>query len=1181
MAQSVYAMEPLDDLTFLSSGGEISSLIKTFKWSNTPLGPIKTWSQSLKIALQIALASKFPMQILWGEEYIQFYNDAYIPIAGNKHPHGIGQRGMDCWQEVWDFVSPLLDQVMATGEATWAEDQRLVLNRNGQEEEGYFTFSYSPIRDETGKVGGIFIAVNETTQKVLGERQERALRAEAEVAKENLENVLASISDEFMMFDSNWCFTYVNHRAAASLQKSSQKLLGQYIWELFPDTLETPFYQKLHQAVDTQTATSFEQFCPVTNRWLEHRVYPFGKAVSLLRVDITARKVAEMRLQELTSELQVLYDQAPCGYHAIDIDGVFVQINETELRMLGYKRDEILGKHFSDFIAPECISTYQTNFPQFIQRGWVKDLEFHMIRKDGSILPVSISATAVRDEEGNFMMTRSIMMDISDRKRIERALQASQNQLNTILNTAPASISLCRFFPNRTYITDYHSVGCEALTGYAPEEITSELWVTRTFQADWDAMSTAVFDAVFQEEPITIEYRFRHKDGSVRWIEDHLTSRRDAEQDCWVVTMVGIDITARKQSEAALHESEEQIRNILESINDGFFALNEDWQFTYVNQAGERILDRTPNDLIGKNIWEEYPGLYDTEFERIYREAMQDRRDGSATAFYPEHHRWYAVHAYPAVVGITVYFRDITAQKQAEEAVRQSEARYRYLVESVPQLVWIADAQGCNTYVSQQMCDYIGLPADQLLSLNWQTVIHPDDVEGIGRRWMKSVQSGIPYEAEYRLRRADGVYRWQLVRATPFQNEQGQVTQWFGVSTDIHEKQELEQQRSQLLQQAQAAQEAAERANRIKDEFLAILSHELRSPLNPILGWTKLLQTRKLDAAKTSAALATIERNARLQTQLIDDLLDIAKILQGKLSMNVTPVDLGTVIEAAIDTVRSAAIAKNISLHSALSQTGQASGDASRLQQIIWNLLSNAIKFTPPNGRVEICLEFVEQQAKIIVSDTGKGIKPDFLPHIFDSFRQEDVSITRQFGGLGLGLSIVKHLVDAHGGAIVASSPGEGQGATFTVSLPLLKDEAILPATSPLPVVGVELSGIKVLAVDDSEDTRELLSTLLSGYGAEAKVAASGEEVLAILNHFEPDVLVCDISMPNMDGYKLLQQVRALTAESKKDIPAIALTAFAREEDYQRSLNHGFQKHIAKPLDPNTLAMAIAELVTK
>lgn len=398
-------------------------------------------------------------------------------------------------------------------------------------------------------------------------------------------------------------------------------------------------------------------------------------------------------------------------------------------------------------------------------------------------------------------------------------------------------------------------------------------------------------------------------------------------------------------------------------------------------------------------------------------------------------------------------------------------------------------------------------------------------------------------------------------------------------AADFIEQRLVETERKQLLEREQTARENAERANRAKDEFLAILSHELRSPLNPILGWAKLLQMRTFNAEKTQQALAIIERNAQLQTQLIDDLLDVAKILRGKLEIKDISINLASVIEAALEVVRTAIQAKSIEVQTTLAKDCLVTGDDARLQQVIWNLLSNAIKFTPQGGRINICLESVNDCAQITIADTGKGISPDFLPQLFDSFRQEDVSITRQYGGLGLGLSIVKYLVEAHGGSVTAASPGEGLGATFTLRLPLVSGAAARAVAVPPPAPEIDLAGVKVLTVDDSQDTRELVVMLLERYGGEVRAAASGHEVLAQLSSFAPHVLVCDIGMPAMDGYTLLQHIRRLSPDQGGQVPAIAVTAYAREHDQRRALASGFQRHITKPIDPSTLLRCIADLV--
>lgn len=408
---------------------------------------------------------------------------------------------------------------------------------------------------------------------------------------------------------------------------------------------------------------------------------------------------------------------------------------------------------------------------------------------------------------------------------------------------------------------------------------------------------------------------------------------------------------------------------------------------------------------------------------------------------------------------------------------------------------------------------------------------------------------------------------------------------------DITERKQSEAERTQLLTQEQAARTEAEAANRAKDEFLSIISHELRNPLTSILGWSQLLLNRKFDPAKTARALETIERSARVQVKLIEDLLDIARVTTGKLQINATQIDLAPVIEATTDVVRLSADAKNVQIESVLnSEPLRVSGDPERLQQVIWNLLSNAIKFTPTGGRVTVKLEQINSLAQIQVSDTGQGISADFLPYVFDRFRQADGSKVRAQGGLGLGLAIVRHLVELHGGTVRAASPGEGQGATITVRLPLSAKlaETQPSALEPISLVGPEvlleslptLDGLRVLVVDDEMGMLELLTMILEQYGAQVTAVASGEEAIAVLtaNPREHDVLLSDIGMPHEDGYALIRQVRALGAESGGQIPAAALTAYVRVEEQRESLAAGFQRHIAKPVEPARLVSIVAEL---
>ena len=402
----------------------------------------------------------------------------------------------------------------------------------------------------------------------------------------------------------------------------------------------------------------------------------------------------------------------------------------------------------------------------------------------------------------------------------------------------------------------------------------------------------------------------------------------------------------------------------------------------------------------------------------------------------------------------------------------------------------------------------------------------------------------------------------------------------------VAELKRAEEERDRLLLREQQARAEAEAANRIKDEFLATLSHELRTPLTSLLGWACLLRGSQLDEALLTKGLEAMERNAKIQAQMIDDLLDVSRIISGKLHLEVRPVDMSSVIEAAISVVQPAADAKSIYLtYTRGGRKTAISGDSARLQQVVWNLLSNAVKFTPEGGRIEVHLAREDSHAQIIVRDTGKGICPDFLPQVFDRFRQADSSTTRVYGGLGLGLAIVRHLVELHGGTAHAASDGEGQGATFSAIFPLLpatiaSDAIVSPRDDRKAFLNnsAALKGLRVLVVDDEPDARQIIGTVIAQSGAEVRVCESATAALEILSYWKPDVLMSDIGMPGEDGYSLISKLRSLSAERGGHIPAAAFTAYAREDDRKRALAAGYQMHIAKPVSSGQLVATVAHL---
>jgi PAS domain S-box-containing protein len=540
---------------------------------------------------------------------------------------------------------------------------------------------------------------------------------------------------------------------------------------------------------------------------------------------------------------------------------------------------------------------------------------------------------------------------------------------------------------------------------------------------------------------------------------------------------------------------------------------------------------------------------------------------------------------------ITRTFRETLANEQsARDAAETSERRYSSLVAATTSLVYTADSEGRFVAPQHPWAQYTGQSWDEHRGYGWQDAFHPEDQERVRSTWREAHASRSVFVIEARLRHvASDTYHWVVGRAVPVLAPDGAAREWIGTVIDVDDRLRAERERDSLLEREQLARGAAESANRAKDQFLAMVSHELRNPLSPILAWSRLLQSPDLDEAKRVQGLQAIERGARSQAQLIGDLLDISRIVSGKLRLDVRPLDLVPVIEAAIETVRPSADARQIRLSVILDpRSGPIAGDPERLQQVAWNLLSNAVKFTPKGGRITVQLARINSHVELTVSDTGEGIPPDLLPHVFERFWQAEGGTTRQRGGLGLGLAIVRHLVELHGGTVAVESEGAGRGTIFRVNLPLMAvtsdvhDPGRRHPTGEDGVPAIEhpirLERVRVLVVDDEPDTVAVVQALLALQGADVRTARSTPEALAVLDEWRPDVLVSDIGMPEEDGYALIARVRARTDSASGAIPAVALTAYARVEDRIRVLAAGFDMHVAKPIDPGELVAVVARL---
>lgn len=628
----------------------------------------------------------------------------------------------------------------------------------------------------------------------------------------------------------------------------------------------------------------------------------------------------------------------------------------------------------------------------------------------------------------------------------------------------------------------------------------------------------------------------------------------------------------RDETLEALKASNARANRILESITDLFYQLDREWRFTNVNGQTEARLGLPREKLIGRVLWDVFPQAIDTPIYHRFHEAMETMEAAHfevQSKLVPG--AWFEAHAYPSKSELTVYLREITERKRAELTSRLLAS----IVESSDDAIISKDLNGNINSWNRGAERVFGYTADEVIGQPATILIPEDryDEEPAILARIRSDRTIDHYETVGK--RKDGKLIDISMSISPLKDEHGNIVGASRIARDITDEKRAHEEIARLLERERLAREEAEAANRLKDEFLATLSHELRNPLNVVIGYSELLRRSDdlSNGAFVSRAADVIRRNALAQSQLVSDLLDLSRLQMGKLAINQQPVSLLTIITDAIETVKADAEVKNISVKlNANSDPFMVDGDPVRLGQIAWNLLNNAVKFTPSGGEITITLGEKADGAQFSVADTGQGIAPEFLPHVFEIFRQGDASSSRRQGGLGIGLALVKQLVELHGGVVRAESDGIGRGARFSVWLPLRESEAAaLPKTTSLATGA--LDGVCILVVDDSSETTDMLSKLLEMDGAEVHTAHGGVEALALADKSRFDLVISDISMPEMDGYELLKSLRQLPQMAS--VPALALTGFGRLSDVERAHREGFVEHFTKPLDIDKLLSSV------
>jgi PAS domain S-box-containing protein len=1016
------------------------------------------------------------------------------------------------------------------------------------------SFSLGLMHDKQNKITGVLAVARDM-------REHRSLINSLVAARTRFQELLEFAPDAIVLANQEGRIVLVNTQTERLFGYRREELLGQSIEMLVPGPLrgqeqetvvvfrsDSPLELDDEPYVPAPSASEQFDFIVVDRSGREFQAEITRRQIdtedgvlvmSIIR-DITERRHAEATIREAAAVQQAILDFAGFTMISTTPEGVIVAFNPAAERMIGYKSEEVIGRFKPSILYdPEELLARAEEFSEELgeeiepgfdvlvakaRRNLPNEYEWTFIRKDGTSFPVMASVTALRDNDGRITGYLGIAADITERKRAENVIREATAVQRAILDQA--SYAIISMSSGGSVLT--FNPAAERMFGYKGDELTGK------------PLPQVVHDrAKLAEEARKLSEELGEEIEPGFQVFAARARRNPQSEQEWDVMRRDGTIFPALISMTALRDKQGEVI--------GYIAI--------VSDITERRREETLQHLISRQ----------SALRADVSEALTS--DG-------------------ATVGQMLQRCADAISRNLDTAIARI-----WLLDEAEQMLVLQATAGDYSHLDGV---YAQVPVGQTIIGDIAENRAPyltndliDDPEVADRDWAE--QEGMVAFAGYPLMAGDRLIGVMAAFAKhEFETEtlNGLASVADTIVQGV-ERRKIEEQRVVVLDREKEARKLAEDASRLKDDFLAMISHELRAPLTAILGWAQMLRAGSLDRASAERALLTIERNAKSQAHLVGDLLDASRIATGKLSLEMRPVELMSIVEAAVDAVRPSVEAKALRMQIVLEPwVGPFNGDAERLKQVVWNLLSNAIKFTPQGGLIEVRLERLENKALLIVSDTGQGIDPEFLPRIFDRFRQADSSSKRPQGGLGLGLAIVKHIVELHNGAIYAYSRGATQGSDFMVTLPLAAQNngdggMMWPvrAEAQDDTRSGTLRGVRVLVVDDEHDTREVLSVMLARYGAEVRTARSAAEALGVLDEWKPDVVVSDIGMPEEDGYALIEKIRALPEEDGGDIPAIALTAFAAAQDKERSLAAGFQRHLSKPVEPVELARNVARIL--
>jgi len=860
----------------------------------------------------------------------------------------------------------------------------------------------------------------------------------------------------------------------------------------------------------------------------------------------------------------LITDRSPVLIAYIGSDRTFKYVNKPYAERFGLRQQDIVGRTVREVIGDEAYAVIE-HYIDAVFRGERVEFEMELALRGIGARHMWVTYEPEFEELGQVAGYVATILDITNRKQAEEMISIEKRFSDLIVNSLPGIFYLIN---ERGQFLRWNKA-LEEVSGYSSEEI-SKMSPLDFFGGVDKPLIAARIQQVFSYGEVTAEAHFVTKRGGK--IPYFFTGKRIEFDGNPCLVGMGIDVTQRYQAEMA----QSYLAAIVESSEDAVFAFNLGGFITSWNAGAERLFGYTSAEVVGRpacilippghSEMEEPPKILSHigQWERATQyETVRTRKDGELISV--------SLTVSPIkdksgrIIGVSNIVRDITERKRAESELRESEAHFRGLADAMPQLVWTASPDGTIEYYNSRVRQFNGFTSSADGAWDWQPVVHEDDLRETVNCWEAAVRSGDIFECEHRIKLADGSFRWFLSRAMPLRNDAGEVVRWFGTATDIHDLRKTEQELREN--------------DRRKDEFLAMLAHELRNPLAPIYNATQALKRVGGPDPQVRQLRDMIERQVKYMSRLVDDLLDVSRITRNKITLRKENLEMLTVVGRAVETSRPLIDARKHHLNVSFPHDPVlVEGDLTRLSQVISNLLDNAAKYTEEGGNIWLSVENEGSQVVIRVKDDGVGIPPHILPHVFDLFTQADRTLDRSQGGLGIGLTLVRRLVELHGGRVEARSSGHGMGSEFVIYLPAAtRAESNLEV--PAPVAGVtSVNRCRILVVDDNVDAAETIAFLLKFDGHDVRVAHDGLAAVESALAFRPQAILLDIGLPGLDGYEVARRLRRL--DETKDMILIALTGYGRNEDRVRALTSGFNYHITKPVDPVEVELVIKNLAT-